>query len=356
MDLDELRSKIIGYSPVSDNFKHAGDRRRFIYYAKQLKLNWEFSRLDSNYDIVYITTMANITDWINYKRLHPETVLIFDINNSYFFQKNLLWNFSRGLSRFITKRESKLYFNYNNVYHKMFKCADVIVCPTSIAKDYISQFNPRVHISFDYFMDDITMRKSTYRKNHPLILVWEGMGFCAKQILSIAPVLKKYRGKILLKIISDRTYKLGGFYSVNVPQIFERSKFDYEFIAWEKDTFSKHITEGDLAIIPLDKSDKLVLNKPENKLILFWQHGLPVLTTDIPTYKRAFAEVDSDLTCKSLTEWEEKLDLFLSGKFRYEQHMDAVNTYLNKYRSRESFIKAWDKIFNDALNVCRTIH
>ena len=354
MDFDELRSKTIGYSPVAQDLSSAGDRRRFIYYADQLGLNWEFCQLDTNYDIVYITTMANISDWINYKKFHPETVLIFDINNSFFFNQNFWWNFARGFSRFISRRESKFYFNYNNAYHEMFKYADIVVCPTDSAKEYISKFNPNVHISFDFFEEDIAIRKSKYINNHPLIMVWEGMGLTAKHILTIAPVLEKFQGKILLKIVSDRSYKYGGLFPVNVPKLFRGLKFDYEFIDWEKDSFSKHIIEADVAIIPLDKSDKVALHKPENKLILFWQHGIPVLTTDTPAYLKAFSEVDYNLTCGNLKEWEKKLDLFISGKFNSKQHMNSVNNYLQKYRCKEMFMMTWDRIFDDALKIGRS--
>ena len=202
INYDELRSKAIGYTPVDQDFSTAGDRRRFIYYANQSELNWEPCQLDKNYDILYVTTIANMSDWISYKKSHPKTVLIFDINNSFFFNQNFWWNFARGFSRFISRRESKFYSNYNNVYHEMFKYADIVVCPTESAKEYISKFNSNVHIPFDFFEEDITIKKSEYTNDHPLVLVWEGMGVTAKHLLTIAPVLEKFQGKILLKIVS----------------------------------------------------------------------------------------------------------------------------------------------------------
>lgn len=186
--------------------------------------------------------------------------------------------------------------------------------------------------------------------DHPLVLVWEGMGVTAKHLLTIAPVFEKYQGKILLKIITDRYYK-HGLLTVDVRKIFKGLQCDYKFIDWEKDSFSKHITDSDLAIIPLDKSDKVALHKPENKLILFWQHDIPVITTDTPAYVKAFSEVDCDLTCSNTKEWEKKLELFISKKFNSRQHIDSVNNYLRKYRSREEFMKAWDRIFVEALRI-----
>ena len=42
--------------------------------------------------------------------------------------------------------------------------------------DFIAKYNPNVLLSFDYFCEDIIEKKQKYSLNHPLILVWEGMG------------------------------------------------------------------------------------------------------------------------------------------------------------------------------------
>ena len=181
--------------------------------------------------------------------------------------------------------------------------------------------------------------------------MWEGLGVTAKHLLIISPVLEKFKGRVKLRIISDRYYKLGGLFQKNVLDIFSNAKFDFEFYDWEKETFSSLIAESDIAVIPLDTSDKLALDKPENKLILFWQHGMPTMTSDIPTYRDAFSKIDLDLTCNNSDQWEKKIEFFLSGKFDYNQHMNSVNKYIDHFRSQKQFIKAWNNIFIDALKL-----
>lgn len=347
---NELKSKKIGYTPVDKDFSTAGDKRRFIYYANQLGLNWESCHSDRNYDILYITTISDMSYWISYKKSHPKTVLIFDINNSFFFNKSVWWNFLRGISRYISGRESKLYLNYNDVYHEMFKYADIVVCPTDSAKNYISKFNSNVYIAFDFFEKEISIKKTTYTNKNPLVLVWEGMGVTTKHLLSISPVLKKFKDKIFLKIITDRSYK-HGILTVDVKKILKALPCSYEFIDWEQDSFSRHIADSDLAIIPLNKNDKIALHKPENKLILFWEHGIPVITTDTPAYVKAFSEIEYDLTCGNLKEWEDKLQLFITGKFDSKKHMISANNYLLNHRSKEEFFIAWNKIFKEAIRI-----
>ena len=79
----KLSGKRIGYIPVSNDFSSAGDRRRFLLYAKEYDLQWEIANPANEYDILFITTMANVSEWIDYKDSHPDTILIFDINNAF---------------------------------------------------------------------------------------------------------------------------------------------------------------------------------------------------------------------------------------------------------------------------------
>tara|TARA_B100000676_G_C18088689_1_gene857435 strand:+ start:285 stop:1355 length:1071 start_codon:yes stop_codon:yes gene_type:complete len=346
--LEQLK---IGYIPVANDFSSAGDRRRFLFYAKERNLNWEIANPEKKYDILFITTMANVSEWIDYKKSNPGTVLIFDINNAFFFKESRLWNAARGISRFFSGREKRLYLNYNDIYLEMFSIADMVVCPTKPARDFIAKYNPNVLLSFDYFGEDIIEKKQKYSLNHPLILVWEGMGVTAHHLLSLSKVLEKYGNRIKLRVITDKTYKIGGIIKVDVFKNLRRSKWNIEFFEWRKETFSKLIVESDIAVIPLYKSDILAYHKPENKLALLWQHGIPVITSDTPAYIESFSNTDHDLTCKSDEDWIKNIDLFLSGKFPLKEHMHSVERYLTKSRSKQAFLVTWDRIFEKAIRI-----
>ncbi len=346
----KLSGKRVGYIPVSQDFSSAGDRRRFLMYAKEYDLQWEIADPANKYDILFITTMANVSEWIDYKESYPDTILIFDINNAFFFKKDILWNAARGITRYILGREKRLYLHYNNVYTDIFKVADIIVCPTSSAKEFISKYNKNVFLSFDYFGEDISTKKINFSPNDPAIIVWEGMGVTAKHLLSISNVLEKYGDKVKLRIITDRFYKLAGLIKIDVLKIFKSAKFNFEFYDWNKETFSELIASSDIAIIPLNRNDTLAYHKPENKLALLWQHRIPVITSDTPAYIESFSNTNMNLTCKNENDWFRNIDLLLSNKFSYEEHMNSVESYLKRSRSKEAFIETWDRIFQQAVN------
>ena len=60
---------------------------------------------------------------------------------------------------------------------------------------------------------------------------------------------------------------------------------------WDESTCSDIIRNCDLAVIPIDLSDPFAFGKPENKLLLFWGMGMPVVTSAIPAYVRAMQAV-----------------------------------------------------------------
>lgn len=335
---------MIGYAPYSVNITAPGDRRRFVIYAKSRNLQFEIANTNKYYEIVYITSSANISAWITYKKKHENTKLIFEITDSYILNDNLLWNFGRGIYRYFQGRENKLFFYYINIYKRIFKIADAVVCSTQVQKDYILKYNRNVHISLDYFDEDITCKKTNYKANRPFTLVWEGQSCTVKNILILKSVLEKFNN-VHLKIITDMKIPIAWNLKRKTEHLFKDCNFSFQIIPWDINTFSKEISQADLAIIPIDMTDKLFLNKPENKLILFWKIGIPVLTSATPAYKKVFTAINYDLSCSRDTDWIDKLSLFINGEINVEEHMKIVTKYIDTYHNKEKILKKWDEIF-----------
>lgn len=131
MDFTDLR---IGYSSYSHDFTAPGDRRRFVFYAKESKLNFELADCTKTYDLIYITTSSNISEWIDYKKKHPETKLIFEIIDSYLLEGRKVRTYIKGIFRYLTAKDKRLYLNYQNAFIKIIQIADAVVCSTSQQK------------------------------------------------------------------------------------------------------------------------------------------------------------------------------------------------------------------------------
>jgi len=337
----------IGFWPYAPGLDKAGDRRRFVFYAREKNLNFEIARKEKPYDIIYLSMGCNISDWLKYKKKFPETKLVFEVIDSYFLQRPSLITKLKGLVRFVTRKESKLYLNYQSAILNLIKAADAVVCSSTTQQDFLFKYNKNVHISLDYFLDDISHTKKTLPGSGKLKLVWEGQAFTVHNLLKIKDVFKRLADKVELHVITDPVvvfpFKI---FNKKTSSILSQIECDQYFYEWRKDTFSKIITEADLAIIPIGANDELHWNKPENKLLLFWQIGIPVLTSPTPAYSKALKSAGLPCLCDEVNDWIDKIEDYIKmNDAQRIEWVEKANVYLANTHTKEMILQNWDKIF-----------
>ena len=86
--------------------------------------------------------------------------------------------------------------------------------------------------------------------------------------------------------------------------------------------------------------------KPENKLVLLWQLGMPVLTSATPAYERAMAAAGLDMVCRSEAEWRSGLERMIGAS---AEALAAIGTKARTHAltaySTEEFQKRFDAVF-----------
>jgi len=346
MNVSEVK---IAYVPYGDNFDTPADRRRFIFYASERKI--EFERADSKciYDIVYLTYGCDLGVWIDYKRRNPSVKIIFELIDSYLLQRPNILTLLKGPIRYILGYESKFFLNYKSALHEVISLSDAVVCSTELQKNDLLYLNKNIHVSLDYFGKDISLnKKNNYKVGEKIKLVWEGQPYWAKNLLLLNDIFKNLEYDFEIKILTDRTanYYLG-LRKLEVSKILSKLKCQYEFIEWNRETFVSLISDCDLALIPIDPSDSFSINKPENKLLFFWEVGIPVLTSDIPAYKRVMDMAGIDWYCTSELEWCKKIENFFKSDENLRKEISSkASSYLDKFHSKDLILAKWDLIFN----------
>ena len=348
MNLQHLK---IGYWPYHTSLSSPGDRRRFIFYANEREINFEIASIEKQYDVVYLTAGCDITAWLRYKEKNPATKIIFELIDSYLLEDINLFGLLRGPARFLGKKESGLYFNYRQAILLMVQRADAVVCSTALQRDFMLHWNNNIHISLDYFENDILCKKKEYSITGKLKLVWEGQAYTVSNLLCINPVLEKLKDKIELHIITDPIAKfLLKIFNKKTEIILQKLKCPWQFYKWERESFTQIIAGADLAIIPIKQGNKLMWNKPENKLLLFWQIGIPVLTSETPAYKRTMQKAGMNMCCSSAGDWIEQIERYAELDYAEKNSiMDAAKNYLASTHSREIICNNWDAIFESVM-------
>lgn len=348
MEFDGLS---FGYSPNTPSCTTPGDRRRFAYYARERGLSYEIADTQSRYDVVYLTSRCNISAWLAYKRRYPETKIIFELIDSYLEEKSALGMFLRGGARYIQGREDKLYFDYRNAFREIVRAADAVVCSTPLQREFLAPLNGNIHVSLDYFSDDITHFKTNYEVGKKLKLVWEGQAYTVHNLLYLNEVFRDLRDRIELHVITDLALKYPfGLFDKDTRKLLAPLACDFTLHEWRKETFSQIIADCDLAVIPIRPGDEVMWSKPKNKLLLLWEIGIPVLTSDTPAYKRVMDGSGQGLCCETAEEWREKISRF--AEHSREQRMDlaaGARRYLADHHSKEILLEAWDNAIRSVL-------
>jgi hypothetical protein len=339
----------IGYAGYSADFSQPGDRRRFSAYAQMRGLVYERAAIERDYDLVVVTHGGDLPGWTARKQREGQRLkFVFELIDTYFADTSLPRRLLKGAARYALGIDSRPSPDFLKTLIHACEGADSVICSTIEQQETIRRYNPNVHVSFDWFGGDLRSVKRDYRRAGKLRIVWEGQSTTLSNLRVIREVLNELKELVELHVITDRvTYRhLGRFApypSMDTLRGFECPIFFHE---WRKETFCAHIAAADVAVIPIEEANPVFRGKPENKLILFWQLGLPVLTTATPAYTRTMARAGLDMACTTLADWKGKLDkLILARGQTLESLGEKCKTFASEAYSAEQFQSRFDAAF-----------
>ena len=358
MNFNKIKSNLlIGICPNSPDFLHPADRRRYIPYLKKNNIPYEIADYEKDYDVIYISLNADLNKWAGYKNKQVEknkhVRVIFDFSDLYLVGGTISDNL-RPFFHYLSGRTSKLRSSYKNTVMDMISGTDVLICGSEEQKKILRELHHNVIVVRDYFFDDIKSIKSNYSLSEPntINILWEGLSHgnleifkMLRNILDNLPVFK-----VKLHVISDSEYcKIGSKYFCKptysiLKEVFDNSDVSFHFYDWNKTTFSSIATSCDLALIPIPENP-FMRRKPENKLLLFWHLGLPVITSNTDSYVRVMKAIDENYFCSTYEEWREKLINFASSIQEREKYMSSATAYLQTNCSAVVIFETYDIIF-----------
>ena len=351
MDLTKLR---IGYVPYNQSFEKPGDKRRFIYYAKSRNIQFEIADPKKKYDVIVLSQVADLSIWPKYD-LNGKTKIVYEAINSYLaVPKSEIKGSLRGLAKYFSGKSKRLRLDEWKAIKSMCSRADAVVCSTAEQMNDIKEFCSNVHIILDVHSTVSNRVKQNYKSGKVFNIVWEGMGDNAYQFLFLKNVLAELesRHEIALHLVTDLSYykylgKYGKKYTSNILKGLCKRVYLYD---WNELMCSEIICASDLAVIPIDVSNPLVLGKPENKLLLFWRMGIPVVTSSTPAYDRAMSKAGIGMTCSNDKEWVSTIEKYIfSEKSRREAGLAGKRVVENEY-SEDSTLRKWDSLFESLFN------
>ena len=336
----------VGYVPFSPTLKAPGDRRRFVAYAEARNLPFELARFDQHYDVVVLSEIADISIWSDYQ----QGKIVFDFIDSYLSVPRSNWRqLLRGPLWYALRRHKRLRDYLSNL-RAMCRRADAVVCTTNEQKEMIHPFCNNVHVILDIHSTVAIEIKTNYAAGQPFRLVWEGLPTNIPQLTTLAPVLRglsKHRD-FELHVVSDpgRSRNQNGIGPIDSQRLLARHFDRVCFHRWEEETCSRILSLCDLAIIPIDLNDCFVSGKPENKLLLLWRIGLPVIVAATPAYRRAMQQVKTpEFACEDEAQWVNALEKMMSSEIVRREAARRGRLYAESERGAAAMIARWDAMF-----------
>lgn len=343
-----LAAARIGYVPYSADLSEPGDRRRFACYARHRGLRVERARPGDELDVVMLSTRADITRW---RHVKEPTKIVYEVIDSYFaLPRRDPRNVGRGVAKWVSGETRRLTLDYRRAMERMCERADAVVCSTAEQRATILGMCPNVHVILDYHGEDITSHKVDYRMNVPPKIVWEGLPHTLGTLRTIAPALRELQRESYAEVhlVTDLHFKqyAGRFRRRTTSEIADRLLTSYELHKWSPVTLAEVAIRSDFAVIPADFDDPFSAGKPENKLLLLWRMGLPVIAASTPAYARAMAAVGTPrLACRNEREWRAALRE-LVGDEAARRHAGCLGrAFVEANFARERVMSSWDALF-----------
>jgi hypothetical protein len=339
----------IGYIGYSSDYSAPGDRRRFCAYARQRGISFEPTSLDGDHEIVIITQNADLTGWAARKRREGGRFrLILDLVDGYFQQNTLDERILKGIGRFVERRDSRLSIDFRRTLEQICRAADGVWCSTPEQRETIRRYNDNVEISFDWFDDELAPPKQDYTRGDRLKLVWEGQAGTLRSLKTIVEPLNAVSELIELHVVTDpSTPRYYGRIGTMTPQqILNDLRCPVRHHVWRKADFAEHIQAADVALTPMDMSYALFAAKPENKLVLLWKLGMPVLAGPTTAYKRAMAGAELDMICERPADWIERITALAAAPAeRLREIGEQGRDYAARTYSLAAFQAPFDAMF-----------
>lgn len=350
----DIRNLKVGLAPSQKFPATIREKRGFRYYAKQKKIAFEIADPNKKYDLIFVSSGADLSVWSDYPK--DGTKIVYELIDSYFAIpaysfKNLL----RGVAKYVTGQHKYLLFNQTKTYESMCKRADAVVCSTTEQQQYIETLCPNTHIILDS-KHMFKRVKRSYAIDKEINIVWEGLPYNIKSfsvIKNALSVLNK-RYKVNLHLITSIEYgKYMGEYIKKQTINDVRNMFDVHAIylyEWNIHTCSEIAGACDLAVIPMNKDDPMDWGKPENKLLNFWLMGLPTITSATPAHMRTMAKAELSMTCNSEEQWIELLEHYIKNLDDRELAANKGFAFASSVNNDKVITSQWDNMFNSVIN------
>ena len=132
---------------------------------------------------------------------------------------------------------------------------------------------------------------------------------------------------------------LNSYLSEQLPQ----KNVHINFVDWSPQNLVYFSRKSTLGVIPISGLQGYNHLKAENRLLIMWRLGLPVLTSPLRSYTRVMRDAQINGICKDSAEWQTKTQRLIESKGLREEFIAKSRIYLEKNHNLGDILAKWDK-------------
>ena len=340
---------IIGYEGYAQGNDGIADRRRVLFWAKERGHLIVDSR-DPKADLIVITSSADLGYWDKAKTSIP---IILDVVDGLIGEQSTTRDFLRGFSYWGTRKSSNLLpKSYQNMILTVAKKCNAVVCSSPEQVREWSKFNIKAVDILDIHEEiPLSNRAHTDQKSETNEIFWEGLpatlgSMYLLQDFFVANEDSKYKLNILTNLSSFQY--MNKYKRINLDKLMSKQlsqkNLAINLVQWTPQdlvNFSRESTFGVIPIVGLKGYNHL---KAENRLLIMWRLGLPVLASPLASYSRVMKEAGIDGICKDSGDWRIKLEKLQGSIEMREEFIQKSHAYLENRHNYMEILEKWDSV------------
>ena len=333
----------IGYIPISNCLTRAGDRRRFVFFAKEVGLKYEIYNPQKKYDLIIATTQADPKIISN---LPKGTKLIYDFPDAYITEKNFpFFALLKSSIKFIKGESKHIYLNYRDQYLNIIKKADKVICSSIEQSKILEPYCKSISVILDSHFEDIFKQKKSFSKTNLLNIAWEGQHSTLPAFINLAKKISKtdISNKIIYHVVTDKktTFLNKLKFGNDIRKFFKKTKLPIIYYPWSIDALNNLAEICDIAILPVDINNERHFLKPENRIHIYMRLGLPVIAEKTPSNFRCMNKAGLNSCASSIQDWNEKIKRYIVKPDNVKKHSEIGLEYIERYLRKDTNLKNW---------------
>lgn len=334
----------IGYIPISKDLSHPADRRRLLFFAKKDRHEIILD-LNDKIDVLVLSEKSKKIDFILSDKKIP---IILDLIDSYLTPNNIVEDYLRSWFKFLTGEEKSHYLSSKNLFIRLCKTVDAVICSTPEQRKIIENYNFNVHDILDSHSEFPDLKIESKKISEKLELFWEGLPYNFNGL----KVIPK-NNKINFNIVSDLEYYLYYGKLLKLPSniylqyLLKINKNCLNLKSWTLNNIIDVAKKSNIGVLPLDTTKKMNLFKAENRLLIMWRLGLPVICSNTHAYSRVLANLNNVGLINQESNW---IEYTASIKKYYPDliwQAEQGKKYLKLNHSDEVLLEKWRNVFRE---------